>query len=290
MMAYNNELGIHNTSFVMDKGFCSTGNLCYMHTAHMSFIVAVELRHKAVRRAVDEVREGIDSMRNRLNDVYARCIHSRFYGVDSSMHIYYDPGLAERQRSDLQRTIENMEWELAQMSQITERDIKRYSTFFDIKRNDDGSLLSFSRSYSKIDALARNNGVFCLLTNTTLTSAEVLKVYRRKDIIEKGFDDLKNHIDMKRMHTHSGTTTDGKLFCAFIALIAVSEMNNKLLNIDKLKATESKASVISELEKIKVIQTLDGKRLMNPITKTQRTIFEAFDLNENNLRTYVNSV
>jgi transposase len=286
MMAYNNELEIHNVSFVMDKGFCSTANLRYMHDSRTSFIMSVEMRHKATRKVIDKVREGIVSMRNRLNNVYALCIRSRFYGVNSIMHIYYDPSLAEQQRSDLQRTVENMEGKLKQLAQMTERDIKRYSSFFNIKRNVDGTL-SFCRNYDKIDTAARNNGFFCLLTNKTITSTEVLKVYRRKDVIEKGFDDLKNHIDMKRMHTHTGTTTDGKLFCAFIALIAASEMTKKLLTLNRRK-TMSKADVISELEKIKVIQTLDGKRLMNPITKTQRAIFEAFDLKENDLKAYVN--
>jgi transposase len=288
MMAYNKELGIRNVSFVMDKGFCSTANLQYMRDSHIPFIMGIEMRHKATRKALDTVREDIASMRNRLDDVYARSIRSRFYGVDSTMHIYYCPSLAEQQRSDLQRTVENMEVKLAQLTlaQLAERDVKRYSSFFDIKHNADGSL-SFCRNYSKIDFAARNNGFFCLLTSTALTSAEVLKIYRRKDIIEKGFDDLKNHIDMKRMHTHTGVTTDGKLFCAFISLIAASEMTNKLLSLDRRKAM-SKNDVISELEKIKIIHTLDGKRLMNPITKTQRAIFEAFELNENNLRAYAN--
>jgi hypothetical protein len=287
MMACNNELGIRNVSFVMDRGFCSTANLRYMNNSRLPFIMGAEMRHKATRKAIDEVREGIASMRNRLDNVYARCIRSRFYGVDSTMHIYYDPGRAERQRSDLQRTVENMEEKLRQLSRITERDVKRYSSFFNIERNADGSF-TFCRDYGKIDIAARNNGFFCLLTNTGLTGTEVLRVYRRKDVVEKGFDDLKNHIDMKRMHTHTGNTTGGKLFCAFIALIAASEMSNKLPNLDRRKAM-SKATLISELEKIKVVQTSDGKRLMNPITKTQRAIFEVFDLNENDLKAYVNN-
>ena len=288
MMAYNKELGICNVIFVMDKGFCKTDNFRYLHDSSISFIMCIEPRHKATRKAIGKVREDIVSMRNRLDDVYAICVHSRFYGVNSNMHIYYDPSLAEHQRSDLQRTVENMEGTLGQLTQITKRDAKHYSSFFDIKRDDIGSF-SFCRDYNKIDAAAKNNGFFCILTNKVLTSAEVLKVYRRKDVIEKGFDDLKNHIDMKRMHTHTGATTDGKLFCAFIALIAASEITNKLLIPNKRKKM-SKNDVISELEKIKIILALDGKRLMNPITKTQRTIFEAFGLNENKLRAYANII
>jgi hypothetical protein len=42
------------------------------------------------------------------------------------------------------------------------------------------------------------------------------------------FDDAKNYIDMKRLRTHHGNTTRGKLFCSFISLIVISEIGNKL--------------------------------------------------------------
>ena len=126
----------------------------------------------------------------------------------------------------------------------------------------------------------------CILTNTHMDSSEVLEIYRRKDMLEKGFDDLKNHIDMKRMHTHTTATTDGKLFLAFIALIAVSELQVRLKTMMREKSW-SKDVIIAELEKIKVVSTSDGKRLMNPITKTQRLIFEPFALSEDDLRAYV---
>jgi transposase len=145
---------------------------------------------------------------------------------------------------------------------------------------------AYKRNYNKMDGAARNNGFFCLLTDTNLSSADTLDVYRRKDVIEKGFDDIKNHLDMKRMHTHRTATTDGKMFCAFIALIAVSEMTNKLRGFMRDKRM-SKDDLIYELEKIKVIIMADGKRLMNPLTKTQRTIIEACGLNNADLLAYV---
>ena len=119
-----------------------------------------------------------------------------------------------------------------------------------------------------------------------MDSSEILDVYRRKDMLEKSFDDLKNHIDMKRLHTHTTATTDGKLFLAFISLIAVSELQLRLNKMMREKSW-SKGAVIAELEKIKVVSASNGRRLMNPITKTQRLIFEAFDLSEDDLRTHV---
>ena len=78
------------------------------------------------------------------------------------------------------------------------------------------------------------------------------------------------------------------MFCAFIALIAVLEMNNRLSAFMKEKSM-SKDSLIYELEKIKTVFMSDGKRLMNPITKKQRTIFEACGLTEEDLKAYVDS-
>lgn len=288
MMAYNDELGIKDTGFVMDKGFCTTDNMDFMHSSSYSFIIGVEIRHKATRAAINEVRDGIVSMRNRADgSTYARTVHGRFYGVTSTMHVYYDPDNAERQHQDLYRTVESQEEKLEQMPQITDRDVKKYSSFFDIERNKDGTF-TYSRSYDKIDNASKNNGYFCLLTNTKLPSPEILSLYRRKDIIEKGFDDIKNHIDQKRMHTHNDATTEGKMFCAFISLIAISSLNSKVHDI-KVKKLLSKDAILSEMDKIKVVTVKDGRRLMNPITKTQRLILEAFNMDQDKLKSYVSA-
>ena len=285
MMAYNNELGINEVGFIMDKGFCSTDNVAFMHSSKLKYIMGVEMRHKATRDAIDSIRSEIVSVRNSLScGVYARSVRSRFYGATTVMHVYYDPGLAERQRRDLYRSVENVASELQQMGQITQKEAKRYSRWFDIERDDKGSF-SFQRNDSRVDQDALNCGFFCLLSNTELDSSETLSVYRRKDSIEKTFDDLKNHIDMKRLRTHTDATTEGKLFCAFIALIAASKLNDVVKNIDELYL--SKRSVISEFEKIKSISVHSGSRMMNPVTKTQRIILESLDLCVDDLKNYI---
>lgn len=286
MMAYNDELGIGNVTFVMDRGFCSTANVRYMHSEQLPYIMGVEVRHKATKNAIDKVHDSILSLKQRISQgIYAGHVRDFFYGELSNMHIYYDPGLAEAHRTDLHRTINVQEEKLRQIAKLTKREAKRYSAFFDINLGQDGTF-TFERNYSRIDDAAKNAGFFCLLTSTELGSTEVLDIYRRKDVIEKGFDDLKNHIDMKRLRTHNTNTTDGKLFCAFVALIAVSHINTKLGEFMKDKSM-SKDSVIAELEKVKAISASADKRLMNPLTKTQRSILEAFELGEDDVKAYI---
>lgn len=286
MMAYNETLGIKKACFVMDKGFCSTANVGYMHSEGLPYIMGVEISHKATRAAIDEIRHDLVSMRHLVSaGVYARSVRTRFYGQLSDMHVFFDPDLAERQRRDLYRTVEAKEEIFCQLEQLTKREAKRYQSYFNITLAKDGSF-EYERDYEKIDGAARNCGFFCILTNTGAESAEVLSTYRRKDVIEKGFDDLKNHIDMKRLRTHSTHTTEGKMFCAFIALIAALEMMNRLSAFMKEKSM-SKDAVIKELEKIKIIFMNDGRRLMNPVTKTQRTILEMCGLSENDIKRYI---
>jgi transposase len=291
MMAYNKELGISgDIVFVMDKGFCSTSNVNFMHTEGIRYAMSVDARHKATRAAIGGVRDKIVSFRNLVgNGTYGAAVRSRFYGKASVIHVYDSPELGERQRRDLFRTVENMEKELTQLDGASEKKLKRYARFFDIKANN--GKLAFARNYDKIDAASKNCGIFCILTNTALTSAEILGIYRRKDTIEKGFDDIKNHVDMKRVRTHTDATVEGKLFCAFIALIAASEMSNCLnvFNDTRKQRTLSKHGLIYELEKIRILVTPDGKRLMNPLTKTQRNLLKAFKASDADLNTYVSN-
>jgi hypothetical protein len=188
MMAYNNELGVNDEVFVMDRGFCSTANVQWLHAGGLRYVMGSDARSKAPRAAIDEVRDGIVSLRCRVKDsTYSKSIHSRFYGVSSVMHVYYDPELAERQRSDLFRTVECMGETLAQLRQITDKELKRYARFFDIEKRT-GRVFSYTPSYDRIDNAVKNSGYFCILSNTLLDNGKILEVYRRKDFIEKRRD------------------------------------------------------------------------------------------------------
>jgi transposase len=289
MMSCNSELGIgENIVFVMDRGFCSTSNINHMHSEGHSYVIGADTRHKAAQAAIDKARGGIQSMRNLVCEgTYAVVVRARFYGEQSALHIYQNPELGERQKRDLLRIVENMEGELAQLNDVPEKKLKSYRRFFDIGA--EKGRPTFTRNYDRIDEASKNCGFFCILTNTGISSAEALEIYRRKDTIEKGFDDIKNHIDMKRIRAHTGETVDGKLFCAFIALIIASEMSNCLREYNEAgkRRAVSKRKLISELEKIRVIMASGGKRLMNPLTKTQRELLAAFKMSEADLNAYV---
>jgi len=285
MMAYNDELGIKDLIFVMDRGFCTAPNLTWMHSEKKHYIVSVDMSHKIPYDAVDQVRSTIVSLRNYIESgVFGEAVHSSFYGVEARMHVYFSHTLAIRHTRSLQNSIEKLEKELKALSTLNKKGTRRYERYFNIYRNEDGTF-TFDRNYEKIDMLTANCGFFCLLSNTDLSTSDILAAYNRRDTIEKGFDDVKNHLDMKRLRTHKNATTDGKLFCAFIALIAISELMQRLKEFLKVNSM-SKHLIISELEKIKTLELPDSRRLINPLTKKQRELLEAFGLGENEVKAY----
>jgi hypothetical protein len=287
MMAHNQDLGVTGVTFVLDRGFASTANVAYLHEHKLRHILGVELRHKATRRAVDQVKDTIGSMRHRLDDgVYAQAVTGTFWGRKGTLHVYWDPALAERRRADLARTVQSEADALAQLPQLTKREAARHAARFTIDLRPDGTF-DHTPDLDKIDAAARHAGSFAILTDTPLTSAEVLAVYRRKDTIEKGFDELKNHVDMKRLRTHSDDTTAGKMFCAFIALIATCRVQAAAGPVLKRsKQSISKKGLLAEMDKIKIVDAPHGLRLINPATKLQRDILHAAGLTQDDLTTY----
>jgi transposase len=283
MMAFNDELGITGVSFVLDCAFCNTVNLEYMREKDYVYIVAVEIRHKATRAAIEEIKADINSLEYYISEnTRGKSVKGIFYGVDATMHVYYDRSRHERDDNTLIHTVENAESELKQrilgQTKLGSKEIKKYTKYFDLELNGDIPT-GFKRNFDKLNALAKIHGFFCLLSNSDLGAGEVLSIYRNKDSIEKAFDEVKNYVDMKRLHTHNTDTTKGKLFCAFIALIAAMHMQNKLaVLMDKKNLT--KENIILELDKITAVQFGETSRQYAPLSKLQKDILKEFSLTE----------
>jgi len=289
MMAYNADLGIGGVCFVMDKGFVSTANLEYMHNEGHSYIVAIENRYRAARRVLDEHKKEVRSSRCRIDKfgIFGMGVKDRFYGVTSTLHIYYDPEREAAQTSDMYRKIASEGEALAQMTEATESQLKKYRKHYTIEREQGGGF-SYQLNHEAVDALAENLGYFCMLTNDSISTEEVISTYRDKDVIEKTFDELKNHIDMKRLRTHNDNTTEGKLFCAFLALILRKHIENALSDwMRKNKFTFER--VLRELAKIRSVSSAAGRRLASPLTKKQRDIFSILDIKEQDVELFVKS-
>jgi transposase len=288
MMEYNDDLKIKDITFVMDKGFASTANFEYMRQKGYPFIVTVENRTKAFKEALHTYYNDIQSDENYIDDleVYGMGIKGRYFGVASTLHIFYDVERLSNQLSDMNRKIKSEEEELTQKSSLTASEIKKFSKHFIIKHDGNGSNIRWVRNHDAINIFKKDLGYYSILTNSNLSSFEINKIYKKRNKIEDCFDNIKNHIDMKRLRTHNLETTAGKMFCAFVTLIIRMEIEIKVHDW-AINNRFTMKKIIREFNKIRAVIGTNGARMLNPLTKKQREILALFDATEADVLGYI---
>jgi transposase len=271
MLENTERLGINKVRFVMDRGFETQDNIVYMVEKGYSFIIPFPLDRVEAAVFIDANRQSIRKAANRIHefDVYGTSFEYKLYDVFMKVHVFFDPEKQNFDEKELYARIARLSQELEKMNN-TKRVTKRYKDFFSVE--EEGSGICFEIDNEKIDERLKRAGYFILLTTDMLcTSEELLRIYRRRDVIEKNFDQLKNGLDFRRLRTHINKTTEGKTFVGFLALILRSCLLNKIRSqADSKKMTMNK--VLIELKKIKVVTMSDTHKIITPLTKTQKNI------------------
>jgi transposase len=265
-------LGIGKVRFVLNCGFVTETNMKYMSKGKFPFISLLPLTRIEAIKLVGE--RGVDIRRSACRiageEIYGTGVDMTLYGIAMRAHIFFDPEKQALDEKELYAHIERLSKELKTMEKP--RGVcKKYTDYFIVERTSKTEI-KFEANHAKIDARLKRAGFFVLIsTDMTLTSEEVISIYCGRDAIEKNFDQLKNDLDFRRLHTHLNRTTEGKVFVGFLALILRSWMLKKIkAHHDAKKLTFEK--VMLELKKIKVV-TVSGTGLqMTTLTKTQKSI------------------
>ena len=280
-----NKLGVSRTKFVFDRGFPSTDNMAYMHNEGYRYVTAMRGSLIETKKLIDACRADLRLSENRIvrSNEYAKSVQTDIYGFKNIAHVYWN---VEKQAEDTNNMFECIQEHEARLKEAnkSKRVPSSYSTYFDVTQTQAGAI-SYVLDNRKVDEHASRCGCFVLLTNDeTLSSAEVLSLYRWRDEIEKHFNQFKNGLEFKRLHTHISSTTCGKMFVGFIALILRSYLLRRLRDSFPKKKRMTVEKAIRELSKIKVITFSDSTQLLTPITKLQRTILDALNLSVKDLR------
>jgi len=272
MMADTRDLGIINVCFVIDRGFITEDNLIYLRELGFSFITAMPGNLLETISIIDQNKWSVRKTANRISEyeLYGQQRSIELYGLELHAHIYYDPEKQAVDEKELYAKIDKLRDALEKMNR-SKRVTKKYKDYFLID-NDDKSKLEFELNTDKVDEKRERAGIFVLLSNKKeLNSYDVLKIYRNRDVIEKNFDQFKNHLDFKRMRTHWAKTTSGKMFIGFLALILRSYMLRLLKQSNDTKHLTFER-VLLELRKIKAVTLSDMSEVLMPLTKLQKTI------------------
>lgn len=287
MTADNEVISSRKTRFVMDRGFYSSENMQYLVRKGCRFIIALPGHMKFCMELIDKHRaEVVNQAECYLGKgkPYGKAYEVTENGYRMRVHLYYDPYKATAESERLYEEIERQEKELSQMEVPPDRKL-HYDRYFYINRTKNGGL-GYRRNMEAINKALSRCGFFLIgETDFKKTTAQILEIYRRRDVVEKSFDNLKNDIDMRRLYVQSDEVAEGKMFTAFIALIVRTYMQSQLSEyMSEHKFTFQK--ILLELDKVKLIYSAyheNNCRLLNPPTKTQRDIMECLSLNPTTL-------
>lgn len=266
---------------IMDKGFYSEPNVDALYGGRYKFSIGIPFTTSLAVKAVKESRDGMDSHHNLIcvcgEDVYAVTKLIKWKGHRCYQHIYFDSLKAELESRKFTHRLKECYDALCASCEKPE-DLAFISKYFVVT--------TYPKRQRKIeyneDAIRNhkenNIGWFVLISNDIRDASEALLAYRRKDAVEKNFDDLKNDLDMKRLRIHTNATMEGRTFIQFISLILTTKLK-EVLETSGWTRSHNLQEIISEMKTLKTV-AVEGKRekLVTTPTAFQQRIMDLYQV------------
>lgn len=281
-------INLEKVKLVMDRGFYSAGNINDMYKNHYKFLIGAKLSLVIVKKQLDSVREEIRTRKNYHGEVglFAKGYLQEWTYQETKprsgqeinetrriyIHYYYNDQKATDDRKRFYYELDIMEEELRSGKQNPEHE-KKYGKYFEITTTPVRGI-KIQPKQKAIDDAEKNFGYFVLMSNAIKDSIEALNIYRTKDLVEKAFENLKEHLNMRRESVASEEGLEGKMFLQFIALIYLCYIK-KVMDDKKLFAQYTLKELLDELDIIEWYHQPGNRPYVGEITGKQKAIYEA---------------
>jgi transposase len=268
---------------VMDKGFYSQTNVKELLCGdnEKRFIVAVPFTVKFAKDSVSSERKDIDTVEKaiRLSGQTLRAVTKErawCKGKEVYAHVYFAPKKAVGHREDLYGHVAALREEACKNPEKAAKspEHKKYLNIRKSEKAESGYTVSIREKV--VESALGTQGWLVLLSNGVAGAKEALRIYRAKDVVEKGFLRLKLDLDLGRLRVHGQERMQNKVFIGFISLVLVSCIHSVMMDKD-LYDTMTMKQLIRNLSKHRV-QLIAGKRVIFPATKTQKDLYDAFGI------------
>lgn len=272
---------------VMDKGFFSAGNVDAMldkeHPVH--FLLSVPFTSGFAKRLVDSERKDIDQIENTIltSDGAIRGVHkvrtwktARIH-TEIHAHIYFNPVKEAKERNELYAYVTELKQEA--MRDPLQKHLQAEFGKYLIIRKSSTSPTGYTVNVRKevIADRMRTCGWMVLISDTETNPQEALDIYRTKDVVEKSFERLKCALDLKRLRVHKDERMENKLFVSFVALLLIGALHQRMKDA-KLYKHFTMHELLLKVRKLSS-SYVRGTRILQPVSKEQRNIFEKLGLN-----------
>jgi len=273
---------------ILDKGFFSASNICELMESdrNLSLIIPLPFTLKLSKELITsnlDIKNPQNMFQYNEEILFHKAVPTSIKGHNFTAHIFFNEKTEVDQRhlfySKLmayeakinQNKFENQK---AYETYVNEEISENYKTYFCY----DTSKKTVVRNEAKINEYLSKLGFFIIISGkTNIPKEDVLSFYRNKDKIEKIFDNTKNELNTNRLHSHSKSTTEGRLFVKFIATILYQQITKVMKENDMFKKY-SVTELLKELSKIKMISVPELDDFATECAKRQSDIFAKFKI------------
>jgi hypothetical protein len=282
-------LEIKKLKVVLDRGFFSTKNINELYKGHYKFLISAKDGVKMVQAAITAAKTNIERFKNYdfAHDVYC-CSTSEKWSYEKAdkngnttkeerriyVHVYYNGQRAEDEKTRFSRALVLTESAIRSGAELTEAQQFRSRKYLIVKETPKRGL----RIEYNEDAILKHMddmGYFVLMSNEIKDPESALEVYRRKDMVEKAFGNLKERLEMRRTQVHSDEILAGRFFLQFLALMFVSYIHKRMSEKDLYKHYTMQ-SLFDSLDVIERYEFAGQRYHYSEITDKQRELYRCF--------------
>ena len=232
-----------------------------------------------VDKHVDRVRLPTDYLQLSENEILFAATELYSWGDERHrcyVHIFYNPVKAANDIEDMTRRLLALKAKVEAKERLGEREKELSSRFLVVKDTPKrGRKVTFNEKELG-DFQKKYAGFFCVLSNKIKCAKDAIECYRRRDMVENSFDDLKNALDMNRIRVHTSRRMDARLFIQFLALIFMNEIRKTTME-DKVLRHLTVRETMDEMETLCRITYANRRRqLLTEMNKIQRRIVDVF--------------
>jgi len=292
LLADMNSLGYQKIKVVLDRGFFSAANINDLYRYHMKFLIASKISLKLVQKHLDPVRDRMRTWTwySQEYQLYAYSVpivwnytQERPYRKDTInaerrmyLHLYFSPEQALEDEKSFNNRLSKLQEELETGQRHPDHE-KQYARYFEVKTTP----VRGTRVIAKEEAIQeakRNYGYFVLMSNEIKEPIQALETYRKKDLVEKAFENLKERLNLRRVAVSSEQSLDGKLFVQYIALIFLSNITKRMQESNLFK-DYTMQEALDEFDIIECFEVPGHELQVGEITKRQMELYAKLGVN-----------
>lgn len=291
--------GFSNLCFVFDRGYVSEEVLEMLAKNHCKFVMMAKVADSQIRRAIKSLKQ--DEMASHCNWIdkhgtYGKVFDYKFdvtvkgerTPVDTMKFcLFFDPEWQGEKKKRLDAKVSEMECQLenikADGQRLDEADIAAFGEYFELKLTAGKKLKSYELEEDRLSKEIALTGFFAVITNCMSPPrhdlSEILDIYGLRPEQEKAFMFVKSEQEGRRFRTSTETSTDGRIFIQFIALILNCIIYRKYTSSETLqKLFPSRKHMLDELRSIRLIRHPKRAKMITEIVGRQIDVFKEFKM------------